>query len=284
MTADGARPADRRLGDLRTRVVSAVVMGVAVLALTLLGGWPFRILAVAVAVAIFHEWMAMRRPAMPMSITVVAWALMAFVLAAFLAGLSAAWVFAGLGLALVVCCLTAMMTRAGGWPVAGLFYAAAPAAAIAYLRDGDRAGLAAVLFLFAVVWATDILAYFVGRALGGPKLAPSISPGKTWSGAIGGTVAGIVAGVLVALFAGAAKGALAMAAAGAVLSVVSQAGDLFESAMKRRNGVKDSGHLIPGHGGVMDRVDGLVTAAIVFYLMGAVVSGVDTPARAFFLP
>lgn len=279
----GAEPARRRLGDLRTRVISALFLVIAVLALTGLGGWPFRLLAVAIALAIFHEWMAMRRRPIPMPVMAAAWGLLALVLAGLLLGLSATWVFTGLALALIVCGLFTTFGGTGGWPVAGLVYAAAPAVAISYLRDGDRAGLAVVLFLFAVVWATDILAYFVGRAVGGPKLAPSISPGKTWSGAIGGAIAGAAAGMLVAFFGGATRGVFVMGVVGCVLSVVSQVGDLFESAVKRRCGVKDSGTMIPGHGGVMDRVDGLVTAAFVFYLMGALISGVDTPARAFFL-
>jgi phosphatidate cytidylyltransferase len=138
-----------------------------------------------------------------------------------------------------------------------------------------------MLFLFATVWATDILAYFVGRAIGGPKLAPSISPGKTWSGAIGGAVAGAAAGLVVA----AAMGSASLAWIGLiaiVLSVVSQAGDLFESSVKRRNGVKDSGSLIPGHGGVMDRVDGLVAAAFALYVIGWLTGSADNPAQALF--
>ena len=153
--------------------------------------------------------------------------------------------------------------------------------ALAMLRGDDTAGLIAILFLFSVVWSTDILAYFVGRAVGGPKLAPSISPGKTQSGALGGTVAGVVAGVAVGLAAGAAP-LLAMAGVAALLSVVSQAGDLFESWVKRRHGVKDSGWIIPGHGGVMDRVDGLVAAAFALYLIGWALGGADKPAHGLF--
>jgi phosphatidate cytidylyltransferase len=123
-----------------------------------------------------------------------------------------------------------------------------------------------MLFIFAVVWATDILAYFVGRALKGPKLAPSISPGKTWSGAIGGTVSGVIAGSLVTLgvFSRLSFWTIVIAF---LLSVASQIGDLFESFIKRQFGVKDSSRLIPGHGGVMDRVDGLVFACFAAFLL-----------------
>jgi phosphatidate cytidylyltransferase len=165
---------------------------------------------------------------------------------------------------------------------AGVGYAAIPALALAFLRSSDMAGLWAILFLFACVWATDIAAYFAGRAIGGPKLAPSISPSKTWSGAIGGALAGAVAGVIVAL-AGPSSLSIAIATLIAVaVSVVSQFGDLFESAYKRHHGAKDSGRIIPGHGGVMDRVDGLVAAAVVLYLAGAALSGPDNPAAGLF--
>lgn len=138
------------------------------------------------------------------------------------------------------------------------------------------------LFLFAIVWCTDIFAYFVGRAVGGPKLAPSISPGKTWSGAVGGTIAAVVAGILVAHFAGMAWGLAMLALLVVGLSVISQIGDLFESRLKRLCSVKDSSQLIPGHGGVMDRVDGLATAALALYIVGAAFAGPDHPAAAFF--
>jgi phosphatidate cytidylyltransferase len=132
-----------------------------------------------------------------------------------------------------------------------------------------------------VVWATDICAYFVGRAVGGPKLAPSISPGKTQSGALGGTVGGVVAGLLLATGAGAGNLAT-LGLVALVLSVISQAGDLFESWVKRQHGAKDSSTLIPGHGGVMDRVDGLVAAALALYVIGWICASADHPAQGLF--
>ena len=166
-------------------------------------------------------------------------------------------------------------------PGIGLAYAGIPALAIAKLRGADGEGLAAVLFLFAAVWATDILAYFTGRAIGGPKLAPSISPGKTWSGAIGGAVSGVIAawGVAAAFGRG---GDWRLPLVALAVSVISQMGDLYESSVKRRAGVKDSSHLIPGHGGVLDRVDGLVAGAVLLYLFGALAGGPDSPAHGIF--
>jgi phosphatidate cytidylyltransferase len=133
-----------------------------------------------------------------------------------------------------------------------------------------------------VVWSTDILGYFVGRAIGGPRLAPPVSPNKTWSGACGGALGAVVAGVAVV----AAAGGVALMPAAAValgLSVASQGGDLFESALKRRFGVKDAGHVIPGHGGLMDRLDGFIAASGVAALVGIMRGGLDAPARGFLL-
>jgi len=140
------------------------------------------------------------------------------------------------------------------------------------LRPDPAFGLAAVLFVLAVVWATDIGAYAAGRTLGGPKLWPAVSPKKTWSGFVGGLIAALIAGIVVALIAGARPG-LTIAILSVALSLASQAGDLFESALKRRFGVKDASHLIPGHGGLMDRVDGLTFAAPVAALIGYIHSG-----------
>jgi len=128
------------------------------------------------------------------------------------------------------------------------------------------------------VWATDILAYFVGRFVGGPKLWKQVSPNKTWSGAIGGACAAIAAGLVVAHYAH-LPNSLAAAGLALILSAASQAGDLFESAFKRRFGVKDAGHVIPGHGGIMDRLDGFLVAAAVAALIGIVRGGLDAPAR-----
>ena len=160
-----------------------------------------------------------------------------------------------------------LLRRRGSWWLpGGIFYAGLTGIALAAIRDDDAVGLVAMLFVFAVVWGTDILAYFVGRAIGGPKLAPRISPGKTWSGAIGGTVAGVAAGTAVALahFPITSPWIPGIAL---LLSIASQIGDLFESFIKRRFGVKDSSKLIPGHGGVMDRVDGLVFASFAAFLL-----------------
>jgi phosphatidate cytidylyltransferase len=165
-----------------------------------------------------------------------------------------------------------------GWMVAGLVYAGVVLIAPVVLRGDHAFGFTAIIFLFAVVWSTDVFAYFAGRTFGGPKLAPAISPKKTWSGAIGGTVGAVVAGLIVAKVAGLAVTA-ALAGVIVLLSVVSQGGDLLESSVKRHFGAKDASHLIPGHGGVMDRLDGFLTAALAAVMVGLIRGGLEAPAR-----
>jgi len=153
------------------------------------------------------------------------------------------------------------------WVALGVVYAAVFLVAMLILRN-DSYGFFAIVWLFALIWAADIAAYFVGRAVGGPKLWPAISPNKTWSGAIAGTIAGVLAGVTVVWFAGLALRPIHVIIA-LIVVIAAQLGDLMESAIKRRFGVKDSSQLIPGHGGVMDRCDSLVTASTVALMIGA---------------
>jgi phosphatidate cytidylyltransferase len=160
------------------------------------------------------------------------------------------------------------------WNGLGLVYVAVPCAAFIVLREAEPNGWAAILFIVLVVWVTDIAAYFGGRAIGGAKLWPRVSPGKTWSGAVTGLAAAVLAGGAIAWLTSAGGPALGMALA-APLSVATQAGDLLESAVKRRFGVKDSGHIIPGHGGILDRIDGLLGAAALAWLIAGLGIGGD---------
>jgi phosphatidate cytidylyltransferase len=164
------------------------------------------------------------------------------------------------------------------WGAGGVVYAGIAFLAPALLRSDPQLGFVALVFLFAIVWATDICAYLVGRLLGGPLLWPRVSPKKTWAGALGGLAGGVAAGTTVA-YASVGMAPAVAAALALVLSIVAQGGDLFESAVKRRFGAKDASGLIPGHGGVMDRLDGFLVAALAAVLIGWLHQGMVAPAR-----
>jgi phosphatidate cytidylyltransferase len=164
------------------------------------------------------------------------------------------------------------------WLGAGVVYVGLAGVGLIWLRGVGEAGRASVLFVVLVVWASDIGAYMVGRLVGGPKLAPAISPNKTWSGALGGLAAAIAAGAAVAAWADPSSGLGRVALVAGLLGIAAAAGDLFESGIKRHFHVKDSSGLIPGHGGLLDRVDGLLAAvpvACVIALAGGVAGGGD---------
>lgn len=257
--------------ELARRVLSGILLAIIVLAATWFDGFAFRALAAIAALLIYYEWSMLvgARAAAP-RIDLFAWIVVLLVAVAIV-------IYGGgmpVYLALIggaIACLWGWTATRDAWIGAGLLYASFSGIALAAIRDGTTAGLVAMLFIFAVVWATDIGAYFSGRHFGGPKLAPRISPSKTWSGAIGGAIAGVIAGTAVGFVAeGESSGWVPLAAL--FLSIVSQLGDLFESWVKRRFGAKDSSQLIPGHGGVMDRVDGLVFAAFAAYVIIAIVT------------
>jgi len=247
----GVEPADQQSGivapalagrsNLVLRVISSLILAPLALALAYFGGWPFAAFWVIASAIVLAEWLMLvigRNP-----------------FAAFPWN-GSQWL----------------------WALSGVVYAGAMLAATLLLRSDASLGFVAIVFVFAVVWGSDILAYFVGRAVGGPKLMPRVSPSKTWSGAAGGTLASIIFGILVAKFSGIGNlGAVALIAL--LLSVISQAGDLIESALKRHFHVKDSSGLLPGHGGLMDRLDGYVTAVVAAALIGLARGGFDAPAR-----
>ena len=276
MTGAGdARPAGRAgrpLSELGKRVGSAVVMAGLALAATWAGGWAFTLLWLAAGIVIFVEWIDMSRARRRTALLLVG-----------CGGLVAGAVILRGGpdlarTALAAGCAAAGILLAGAsgrdrlWALGGIAYAALAMAVPVLVRDEPALGAPAILWIFAVVWLTDIGGYFVGRALGGPKLAPAISPGKTWSGFAGGLVAGTLSGIAVVWIAGRFGHAIpvgwtTVVTASALASVAGQVGDLAESAMKRLFAVKDSGWLIPGHGGLMDRLDGFVAAAALLALV-----------------
>jgi phosphatidate cytidylyltransferase len=256
------------LSNLHQRIVSGIVLALVVLLVTWFGGFAFRLLAVAIGAAVYSEWRAITAVSSGRAARITEFLLVA-VFASMLAGLPAYMVFTLIGIMTSFALLLVLIGNAKNWLPLGLAYAAIPAASLAFLRGHDAQGLNTILFLFALVWSTDIFAYFVGRSMGGAKLAPRISPNKTWSGAIGGTAAAVASGLAVAAATGPVGNPI-LPFVIVIVSVLAQLGDLFESWIKRRFGVKDSGTLIPGHGGVMDRVDGLAVAACALYLITVV--------------
>lgn len=178
------------------------------------------------------------------------------------------------------CALLAFHHRSGRmlWAVLGVPYVSLPIFAAITLRADPAYGFACLAWLMVVTWATDTAAFFAGRSLGGPKLAPRISPKKTWSGAVAGTAAAVAGGAAFGWALG-FPGLISLALVSAVVSVIGQAGDLLVSAFKRAFGVKDSSALIPGHGGVLDRLDSLVTAVVSAFAIGAFHAGWSSAAQ-----
>jgi phosphatidate cytidylyltransferase len=265
----------RGRSNLALRVVSSLVLAPLAIGAAYVGGPVFLLFWLGAAAGVLCEWQILvcghDRP------TVLALGLMTLAGAAvfiYFKSIGFALVFIALGI-LAVATLASRVHR--GWCATGVLYAGAMLMAPTLLRADASHGLLALLFLFAVVWTTDIVAYFGGRAFGGPKLAPPISPNKTWSGAICGTAAAVAAGLAVAR-AGGLGNLVAASVLALVLSIASQAGDLFESALKRRFAAKDAGNLLPGHGGLMDRLDGFVAAAVIAVLVGIIHGGLDHPA------
>ncbi len=284
MTSTNEIPAGRKAGgwwrsETGVRTLSAAILAPVVLGVVWLGGWPFTALIAALAALVLLEWLdicGIRRGG-GLTTLVGAVATGGAIGATLLSPLAA------LGLCFALALLMALFAGSRrALAFCGVLYALMPTLALILLR-ASVAGAALVALVFAVVWATDIFAYLIGRRIGGPKLCPAISPGKTWSGAIGGFLCGVAAGVGVGLVAGSTAPARLMAVSG-LLSIVSILGDLFESGLKRRFKVKDAGRLIPGHGGVMDRVDGLIAAAIAAILLGLVLGGGGDPAAGLLGP
>jgi phosphatidate cytidylyltransferase len=235
------------------------------------GGLVAAIVVSAIVAAVHAEWVGVTEgalgPALVFTIAIVL-SLLAF----------------GLGypsVAFGIAAVALVASAAAGprpWRPLGVFYALVLGLSLLVLRGSSDYGLVAIIVVVGVVAATDIGAFVAGRVIGGPKLWPAVSPKKTWAGALGGLAAGVAAGVVAAALLGLEFG-VGFVMVVILLSITSQCGDLFESYVKRRFGAKDSGRLIPGHGGMMDRVDGLVFASAVAVLIGIGHSGLGNPAQ-----
>ena len=269
MSDQGA--AGKAPSELTLRILSAVILIAVVLTATWLGGPYFFALCVIASALVLYEFLHIVRRDVVASRAWLAPVALAVILAIWYgAGAYPAMAAFGIGF-LVLLGFEAFMQRSA-WLAGGLAYATLPLVALVMLRGSEAIGLHAVFFIFACVWGADTLAYFAGRTIGGPKLAPTISPKKTWSGFFGGLAGSVLAASVILYPAGYALSLPAVALMVA-LSIVSQMGDLLESWIKRRFDKKDSGRIIPGHGGIMDRIDGLITASIAAWLVGGLVAG-----------
>jgi len=263
-----ARVADRGARNLRMRVVAALVLAPIAIAIAFAGGWWWALLVTGAAIGLYTEWLGIvgamqgRWPALAGGAALAA------------AGLAVAANRVGIATAAIAVGLVGAMLGSPAsrlWVGGGLVYAALALVASILVRQDPQTGFAALIFVLLVVWGTDIGGYFAGRGIGGPKLWPRVSPKKTWAGAIGGLIVSLLIALAAAALGVGDSGTLLALAA--LLSVVSQLGDLFESAVKRNFGVKDSSHLIPGHGGLLDRLDGFVAAIVIAAVIGLVRGG-----------
>jgi phosphatidate cytidylyltransferase len=265
----------KRRAELVRRIVAGAILALLALSVAYLGGWLFPLFWCVAAVGVLWEWTRLAAGAPGLPGFAGGFAALMFAAPFVVSG----QFFAALALVVIgAVAAVAVVPVRRIWNGAGVLYAGILLLAPVLLRNDPAFGLLAILYLFAVVWVTDIAAYFVGRRFGGPKLAPALSPGKTWSGALGGLAGGVLAGTLVAAAGGLSR-VLSIAILSLLLSVVAQVGDLFESAVKRQFGAKDSGTVIPGHGGLMDRLDSFLAVALAAAVMGMLRGGTEAPAR-----
>lgn len=277
-------PADEPAGlhsNLTLRVVSALVLAPFAIATAYWGGVVFIVVWGLAALGILWEWRRIVDDTGLATLGIGVTAIL-FAMIEIASGFGlATWpdLLAMLTVVAVAALVSAIASQQHrSWVAGGIVYASLLLLSVGILRADADFGFWAILYLFAIVWATDVLGYFVGRLVGGPKLSPRLSPKKTWSGALGGAVGAVLAGAAVTRYAGIAN-LPAIIGLGLLLSAVSQGGDLFESGVKRRFGTKDAGHVIPGHGGFMDRLDGFLAAAVAAAIIGLARGGLDAPAR-----
>jgi phosphatidate cytidylyltransferase len=264
----GISPAPPKWADLGVRTITALVLVPVVVADAWLGGVWFEVLAAFLGVLIAHEWalIAHGRSSSQFALHALA-AICAAMLTPVIGIVQTVLIVFGIAL-LSVALVLLRKQKLTAWVPIGPLYASLPIIALVVLRRDGTLGWETILWLFLIVWAADVFAYFAGRTIGGPKLAPKFSPKKTWAG-LGGAVLGAAAVSLVfATYVPTKPAALPLAILAGALALFEQAGDIFESAFKRHYGVKDSGTLLPGHGGVIDRVDGLIAVAVAAVIIG----------------
>lgn len=261
-----------KYSELPLRIASAIVLAIITLYATWVGGLTFSLLALAASVLIFFEYRSITSKKLPFRVSLFAFGFLCILWASwFLQNIQSGILIWLAGL--IVISLWEYIIRKSMWGPLGMLYATLPFIGLCVLRNGEY-GMLIILLIFAAVWGADTMAYFAGKTIGGPKLAPSISPGKTWAGFFGGVVgACLLASAVLFWF----KFPITIASLVFIiaLALLAQIGDLFESVLKRHFGMKDSGRIIPGHGGVLDRIDGLIFACVGALLLGAAFVGIS---------
>jgi phosphatidate cytidylyltransferase len=272
-----ARGLARVPGEVALRIISGLVLAIVAVGATFVGGVTFAGLVIVIALVMAWEWGRIVRQESD-DITVTAAHMTVIVGAATLAAVGQpllGLVVLGIGVMLALVLANGSHPR---WSAAGVAYVGLPAVALIWLRGAETDGALATLFLFTVVWTTDTFSYVCGKLIGGPKLWPWLSPNKTWAGTFGGVVFATLAAFGFAIAMQHAS-PLSLATTGLVVAIATQAGDLGESALKRGFNVRNASTLIPGHGGCMDRMDGIVGAATVAAVIAAL-RNFDQPAAA----
>lgn len=272
--AGEAQAATAKWADLGVRALSAAILIPAVLADVWAGGIWFHLFVALIGILMAQEWVTIVHRQSPVQFALHAAGAMCGALLPLDVGLGGALL--AIAALTALSGVTAWRESPGGpaWRYLGVPYVSLPPIALVVLREDAAYGIAAILLVMMMVWFADTVAYFAGRIIGGPKLAPRISPKKTWAG-LGGAMAGSALAALGVALAMDLPATGILVVIAALLAIVEQGGDLFKSAMKRHYGVKDSGNLIPGHGGVIDRVDGLVAVAVAAAIIGASRAGLE---------
>jgi phosphatidate cytidylyltransferase len=275
VTRGKAAPTSAELGtrNLLVRVAAAVVLAPLTIALAYAGGWFWVALVTLAVVGLYAEWVSVVGAFAPRAVAAgaAAFATAGFFLATGRIDRALVVLLVGVGIVML------LVPERRFWIGTGFAYAAAAEVASVLVRLDQAYGFAALMFVLLIVWVTDTGGYFAGKGIGGPKLWPRVSPRKTWAGAAGGFAASLVVATGFAAFGAGKAGSLLLL--GAALSIASQLGDLFESAVKRRFGVKDSSQIIPGHGGLLDRLDGFVAAVVLAAIFGFLRGGADGVGR-----
>ncbi len=264
--------------ELLKRIASAVILAPLVLYLIYSGGYGYSVLITLAMLLMGWEWVRLwSKPAVSKRVYAAFSSTCLLLTATAIAHYHEAFFLEAMIVALVLTAIwffIIFMRSTGNplrWGFLGILYVTLPCISLLFIRNygDDKTGMMLTFYLMAVVWATDIGAYFAGRIIGGPKIAPKISPKKTWAGLIGGSILAVIGALFVLKLSDFQISAWQVALASVLLAVVSQMGDFFESWVKRYFGVKDSGNIIPGHGGILDRVDGLLFASV---LLAAIIT------------